>query len=427
MKSLLVKPSKLKGEVELPTSKSHSIRAVIFASMAKGKSKLDKLLDSPDIENALKACQMMGAKITYSDGPVEIQGTDGQFNSPEEEIDSGNSGQVLRFIGALAALGDGVTTLTGDESIRTNRPVLPLLKALRKLGAKAKSLEGNDCAPITIEGPAKAGPVSLNGEDSQPVSGILMLAAFLEGTTKLDVTKPGEKPWIDLTLSWFDKVGIPYANDRYRHYTIKGKNSIKAFNYTVPGDFSSAAFPAAAAFATRSKVTLKNIDMSDVQGDKKFFEALEKMGATLDYDDSKKEMFVDGTQPLTGQELDINDYIDAITILAVLGCLAEGTTVLKNAAIARRKESDRIECICRELKKMNAEIEETPDGLIIKKSELKDATVESHDDHRIAMSLTIAGLAAEGSTIIQNVECVKKSYPSFVEHLLHLGADIEVE
>jgi len=244
---------------------------------------------------------MMGAKVTYSDGPLEIEGTDGLFNSPEEEIDAGNSGQVLRFIGAIAALGEGVTTLTGDESIQTNRPVLPLLKALRKLGAKAKSVEGNDCAPITIQGPAKAGVVSMDGEDSQPVSGILMLAAFLEGTTELNVKKPGEKPWIDLTLSWFEKMNIPFENDRYRHYKIKGKNSIKAFNYTVPGDFSSAAFPAAAAFATRSKVTLKNIDMSDIQGDKKFFEALEKMGAKLEYDDSKKEMFVDGTQPLTGK------------------------------------------------------------------------------------------------------------------------------
>jgi len=114
----------------------------------------------------------MGAKVTYSDGPLEIEGTDGLFNSPEEEIDAGNSGQVLRFIGAIAALGEGVTTLTGDESIQTNRPVLPLLKALRKLGAKAKSVEGNDCAPITIQGPAKAGVVSMDGEDSQPVSGI---------------------------------------------------------------------------------------------------------------------------------------------------------------------------------------------------------------------------------------------------------------
>jgi 5-enolpyruvylshikimate-3-phosphate synthase len=166
--------------------------------------------------------------------------------------------------------------------------------------------------------------------------------------------------------------------------------------------------------------------MDDVQGDKKFFEALEKMGARFEYDKKKKEMHVDGTQTLKGAVLDINDHIDSITILAVLGCLAEGTTEIINAQIARKKESDRIECITKELQKMNADIKERPDGLIIKKSNLKDATVISHHDHRIAMSLTIAGLIAQGSTIVQGVDCIKKSYPNFVEDLKHLGAKIEV-
>lgn len=427
MKSILVKPSKLNGEIELPTSKSHSVRSIIFASLADGKSKLDKLLDSPDIKSTLKACQMIGAKITLSNGLVEVEGTNGTFTAPEEEIDSGNSGQVLRFIGALAALGEGETTLTGDESIRTNRPVKPLLDALNGLGATAVSVEENDHAPIKVKGVAKAGVVEIDGEDSQPVSGLLMLAAFLEGTTEIKVKNPGEKPWVDLTLDWFKRLGISYENKDYHTYKVHGRCQIKGFDYTVPGDFSSAAFPVAAAFATKSKILIKNIDRSDVQGDKKFFDAVEKMGAKFSYDPQKKEMFIDGTQTLHGTELDINDYIDAITILAVLGCLAEGTTTIKNASIARKKESDRIECICKELNKMNAEIQETEDGLIVKKSELKDATVGSHHDHRIAMSLAVAGLAAEGSTIIQDTECIKKSYPSFVEHLKHLGADIEVE
>ncbi|MCH9633801.1 MAG: 3-phosphoshikimate 1-carboxyvinyltransferase [Chlamydiae bacterium] len=427
MTSIIIQPSKLQGEIDLPTSKSHSIRSIIFASLAKGKSRLYKLLDSPDIEQALKACQMMGAKITYTNEFIEIEGTNGTFNPPEGDIDSGNSGQVLRFIGALAALGHGRTTLTGDESVRTNRPVKPLLDALNALGASAKSVLENDCAPIVIEGPACAGKVTVKGEDSQPVSGILMLAAFLEGETEITVKKAGEKPWIDLTLSWFDRMHIPFEKKGYSYYKIKGKNTLQPFEYVVPGDFSSAAFPVAAAFATKSTLTLKNIDMDEVQGDKKFFDALNKMGATFNYNATKKEMLVDGTQPLKGCELDVNDYIDAITILAVIGCLAEGTTTIKNAAIARKKESDRISCICKELKKMNAEIEETPDGLIVKKSELRDATVESHDDHRIAMSLTIAGLFAKGTTIIQNIHCIKKSYPSFVDHLSHLGAEIKVK
>lgn len=427
MKTLIVHPSELKGEVELPTSKSHSIRAIVFATMAHGTSRLDKLLGSPDIEHALKASGQVGAKITFSNGPIEIEGTGGVFHAPEQEIDAGNSGQVLRFFGALAALCDKEVTLTGDDSIKTNRPVKPLLDALNMMGASAKSANDNNMAPIHIKGPAKAAEVTLDGEDSQPVSGILMLAAHLDGTSTIHVTHPGEKPWIELTLDWFKRLNIDCENQDYALYKVSGKNKYKGFNYTVPGDLSSAAFPTAAAFATKSKLVLKNFDRSDVQGDKKFFDALEEMGASFKYDKKKKELFVDGTQTLTGKELDINDYIDAVTILAVIGALAEGKTVLKNAAIARKKESDRIFCIVQELKKMNVDIQETEDGLIVKKSDFKDATVESHQDHRIAMSLVVAGLAADGSTIVQNTECIRKSYPNFVEDLSALGARIEVQ
>jgi 3-phosphoshikimate 1-carboxyvinyltransferase len=425
MTNYIVSPSTLFGSIELPTSKSHSIRAIIFASLAEGKSRLRKLLDSPDIHAALKACELFGAKITLSNELIEIEGTHGKFHTPSHEIDSGNSGQVLRFIGALAALGEGETTLTGDDSIKTNRPVKPLLEALNQLGAQTKSAEKGH-APISIKGPAHAERIVMKGEDSQPVSGILMLASLLKGTTEIEVLDAGEKPWIDLTLYWLRRFNVEITHKNYSHYTIKGPTRFKSFDYTVPGDFSSATFPVAAAFATRSKITLKNLDMDDVQGDKKFFEALEKMGARFEYDKKKKEMHVDGTQTLKGAVLDINDHIDSITILAVLGCLAEGTTEIINAQIARKKESDRIECITKELQKMNADIKERPDGLIIKKSNLKDATVISHHDHRIAMSLTIAGLIAQGSTIVQGVDCIKKSYPNFVEDLKHLGAKIEV-
>lgn len=428
VKSFILSKSQLAGEVELPSSKSHSIRAIVFATLATGTSHLEKLLDSPDIEQALKASQHFGAKITYSDGPIEIEGTGGKIHPSQKEIDSGNSGQVLRFMGALAALGNHEVVITGDESIQKNRPVKDLLKALNQLGARAKSVLGNDHAPISIQGPAHHGEASIeDGSDSQPVSALLMLAAFLKGTTILHVKNPGEKPWVDLTLHWFKWMKIPFKNEGYTRYEVQGVDKIDAFAYTVPGDFSSAAFPAAAAFATKSKIKLSNIDLNDIQGDKKFFSALEQMGASFEYHAEKKEMVIDGAQPLHGQVLDINDYVDAITILAVVGCFAEGTTHLKNAAIARKKESDRISSICKELKKMNAEIQETEDGLIIKKSQLKDATCDSHQDHRIALSLAVAALAAEGTTIIQNVECVKKSYPCFLEHMKALGAQIEIK
>lgn len=425
MTKWIISKSKLKGEITLPSSKSHSIRAIVFATLAKGTSRIEKLLSSPDIDAALKAAGQFGAKVTISDGPVSIEGTAGKVQGGST-IHCGNSGQVLRFFGALAALSDQVTTLTGDHSIQTNRPVDALIQGLKGLKAKAKALGVDGHAPISVQGPAEAGAIQVSGEDSQPISGLLMLAAFLKGKTTIKVKNPGERPWIDLTLNWFDWMKVPYQREGYTLYEVQGKNSLEGFQYTVPGDLSSASFPAAAAFATKSKILLKNFDRSDVQGDKKFFDALEQMGAHFEYNAPKKELYIDGTQKLKGVELDINDYIDAIAILAVVGCFAEGTTRITNAAIAKKKESNRIECICKELKKMNASIEETEDGLIVHQSDLKDATVDSHHDHRIALSLAVAALAADETTVIHNVECTSKSYPNFAAQIAELGAKVDV-
>ncbi len=425
MTDLIVHPSILSGKVDIPSSKSHSIRAIIFASLAQGTSHIYKRLDSPDIHHTIKACRQIGAEIQENGDDLIIRGTAGHFNAPKDEIDSGNSGQVLRFIGTLAALGAGETILTGDHSIQTRRPVKPLIDALKQLGASARSLKNNDCAPIAIKGIAKPGTVLINGQDSQPVSGLLMLAAFLEGETTIKVNDPGEKPWIDLTLYWLDKFDIPYENDQYKHYKVTGKKILKAFDYTVAGDFSSAAFPAAAALLSNSKITLNNMNMDDPQGDKKIFEAFKKMGALISYDKERRELTIEGSN-LVGKELDINDYIDAITILSVVGSFAKGDMHIKNAAIARKKESDRIKAISAELKKMGAKITEKPGGLIVHPSPLNGSTLNTYHDHRMAMSLTIAALHAKGPSKIIDVDCISKSYPSFVNDMQKLGAKIEV-
>jgi len=182
----------------------------------------------------------------------------------------------------------------------------------------------------------------------------------------------------------------------------------------------------AAALLTHSEITLQGVDMNDSQGDKALLEALSKMGAIFDYSDSAKTLTVHRCESLRGTTLDINDYIDSITILAVIGCYAQGKTVIKNAAIARQKECDRIASIATELKKMGANIEETDDGLTIKRSTLHGAQVYSHHDHRVAMSLAVAGLIAEGKTDIENINCVKKTFPNFIEVMKSLGANIEV-
>lgn len=422
-----IAPSSVKGKVAIPPSKSHTLRAILFGLMGKGKTEVRNYLHSPDTFAMIDAIRVLGAKVITAEKEILIEGVSGQLKGADNVIDAGNSGQVLRFIGALAGLSPTYTVITGDHSIRHNRPVKPLLDALEQLGASADSMRLDGYAPIIIKGPMRPGVAKIDGEDSQPVSGMLIAAAFLPGKTEIIVTNPGEKPWIDLTLSWMKRLNLSVTNHDYTRYCIQGHGSYDGFDIAIPGDFSSAAFPIAAALVTNSELTLENIDMNDCQGDKKLIDVLIQMGAKIQIDDGKKTLAVQKGSTLKGMQLDINDYIDAITILAVIGCFAQGTTTITNAAVARKKESDRIHSICTELKKMGADIQETPDGLIVSHSPLQGAKLQSYRDHRIAMSLSIAAFGAKGSSIIDGVECIAKTFPTFAQDLIQLGASIEVK
>jgi 3-phosphoshikimate 1-carboxyvinyltransferase len=421
-----IKPSALHGNITIPPSKSHTLRAILFASLASGKSIIRNYLHSPDTYAMIQACQLLGAQITVDAQQLIIIGTGGKPHTPNNVIDAGNSGQVLRFIAAVAALTSGYTILTGDHSIRTNRPIQPLLDGLKQLNVFAVSTQNNGYAPIIVKGPLQGGITTLNGEDSQPVSGLLIACAFAGNKTIINVKNPGEKPWIDLTLDWFKRLGIHYQRHDYTQYELSGNANYAGFEYTVPGDFSSCAFPLVAALLTHSEITLNNLDMNDVQGDKALIFALQEMGATIAIDDNQKSVHVKKTNRLVGKIIDCNHFIDAVPILAVVGCFAENETVIQGAAIARKKESDRLSAITQELNKMGAHIIERDDALIIKPAPLVGAKLYSHQDHRIAMALTIAGLSAKGETTIENTACVDKSYPNFVESLQHLGALVEV-
>lgn len=426
MTQFVVKRSSLTGHLKIPPSKSHTLRAIVFGMMGKGKSIIRNYLHSPDTDAMVQAARCFGAKVDIHSDRLEIEGLNGQLQAAEDVIDAGNSGQVLRFIGALAALVPSYTVITGDHSIRHRRPVTPLLSALQQLGAFAESAKLNGYAPILIKGPVRPGKTRLSGEDSQPVSALLIAASFLDGESEIEVANPGEKPWIDLTLNWLDRLGIRYENDNYTRYKVFGKASIAGFEIDIPADFSSAAFPLAAALITDSEVTLHQVDMEDVQGDKKIIDALIAMGAKIAIDRTKRTLTVKKGSQLRGMRLDINDYVDALPILAVIGCFAEGTTEIVNAAIARHKESDRIHCIVSELKKMGASIEETDDGLIVHRSSLHGAYVNSAQDHRIAMALAVAALNTEGTTTIDGIACVAKTYPTFAKDFRILGAAITV-
>jgi 3-phosphoshikimate 1-carboxyvinyltransferase len=402
------------------------MRAILLASMVRGRSFVSGVLESPDTRAMITACRSLGARIIEDDGGLSIEGVAGCPGAPSEVIDAGNSGQVLRFIAAVAALSDGRTIITGDQSIRHNRPVKPLLDGLRQLGASAVSEGGDDRPPLIVKGPLRAGVASIDGADSQPVSALLIAAAFVEGTSHIRVQNPGEIPWIGMTLEWLNRLGVEVENHASIAYQVHGGAVPPAFDYKVPGDFSSMAFPVTAALLTGGELTLENVDMNDTQGDKQLLQVLIKMGADISTDATKGSLKVKPGRPLKGFIGDVNDYIDALPVLAVAGCFAEGETRLLNCAIARKKESDRLATITSELRKMGADIDEANDCLTIRPAKLKGAEVCAHRDHRIAMALGVAAFGADGITRLRGGECVEKSYPGFWSEMSRLGAEIEV-
>jgi len=418
--------SSVGGSIQLTTSKSHTLRAILLASLGNGVSYVRRILPSPDTEAMIQACSAFGAEIVRDETDLRITGFAGNPSVPGQVIDVGNSGQVLRFGGAISALIPHFSIFTGDESIRTLRPMSPLLHALRQLGAFAESSKGDGHAPVIIRGPAHAGYVVMDGRDSQPVSAILMLAACLEGKTTLEVRDPGEKPWVDLTLYWLDRMGVRYENRNYEVYTVYGRGSCEKFypfDYIVPGDWSSAAFPLAAALICNSELVLENMDIQDPQGDKAILDIFREMGAVIDVDVQGKKIMVRRHSGLQGVTVDVNAVIDAVPVLAALASFAQSPTTITGAAIARRKESDRLTAIATELAKMGGRVEEFDDGLTVYPTILHGATVDSRHDHRIAMSLAVAALRC-GGTVVENTDCVSKSFPGFAVSMAGIGAAI---
>ncbi len=421
-----VEKSKISGEVFIPPSKSHTLRAVLFSLLAKGKSRIRNYLASDDTYKMIEAIEKFGAQVHVNSECIEVEGVDRKLKRPDDVINAGNSGQVLRFIAAVGALVDSYVVITGDESIRSRRPVKPLLDSLTAQNVFAESLALNGKAPIIIKGPLKPGIFAIDGSDSQPVSALLIATAFLNGGSEIYVMNPGEKPWVKLTLSWLSDLGVKVVNHDFRHYKVYGNSSVSGFDVEIPGDFSSACFPAAAALVTHGFVRLKGLKLDDPQPDKYFFEIIKKMGVFVNYEGEGASIEVDARGDFRGVEVNINDCIDTLPILAVVACFATTPTYINGAKIARLKESDRISAITKELTKMGAKIDEKEDGLVVYPSKLSGAEVYSHLDHRIAMSLLVAGLASQGSQIVDSVECLAKTYPLFFYDFSSLGAKISL-
>lgn len=419
---LKVKPSEVSGIVNIPGSKSHTIRSMFFAGLAEGRSIIRNPLISSDSVSAVNLCKAFGASYELDGNCYTVGGMGGSPQVPEDIIDVGNSGTSLRLGLMTAALVPGYTVFTGDYQIR-KRQIGPLVKAINNLGGEAYTTRGNESAPVVVKGRAKGGFTTLDAVTSQYLSSILLNAPLLENDTHIEVTRLNEVPYVEITLWWLDKFGIKYKHNNMKEFIIQGQQKYPQFECTIPGDFSSATFFMVLAAVTGQEFRLTNLDMTDPQGDKLVLSILEDMGAKVSFDSNS--VTVKG-QNLTGRTIDMNSIPDALPAMAVAGCFAQGETRLVNVPQARLKETDRISVMCRELTKMGAGIEELPDGLIIRESSLKGCRVNGHDDHRVVMALAVAGLKAAGETVIETAEAMNVTFPGFVDCIKNCGGDIRL-
>lgn len=418
---LMVGKSKLSGSVEIPGSKSHTIRAVVIASLAEGTSRIRKPLVASDTLAALDACRLLGAEIVKPDDWV-VRGIGGRPRVPENVIDVGNSGTTLYVALGTACLVDGVTVFTGDDQIR-RRPAGPLIDALNLLGAKVESTRGNGMAPIIVRGPMRGGHIKLDcSKTSQYLTSLLINCPLAQGDTVIEVDSLIEKPYIEMTLAWVHEQEVRIENEGFERFTIPGGQRYAPFERAVPADFSSATFFACAAAITGSDITLVGLDMNDTQGDRAIVDMLARMGATVEQTEGGVRI-VGG--PLKGDEFDLSDTPDALPALAVTACFAEGETRLVNVAQARLKETDRISVMREELTKMGADIEELPDGLVIRGKPLHSAVVHGHYDHRVIMALAVAGIACDGETEVYSAEALSVTFPTFVNLMHAAGARMD--
>ncbi len=406
--------------MKAPASKSYTIRAVLSALLADGESTIRSPLKSRDTRASFNACHSFGGKLTWNDDSVMVSGTAGHLKAPSSTIDALNSGTTIRIATALASLCTAEVALTGDDSVR-KRPVQPLLDALEQLGVSTSSENG--CPPATVQGPLKGGSCNIRGDvSSQFITALLMASPYAEQDVTVNVTTElKSRPYVDMTLNMLSMFKIDVVDDG-RTFVVPANQTYRPADYTVEGDYSSAAFILAAAALTDSEVTVENLFKYSLQADRKIVAILSDMGADVKVEDDS--VTVSGGA-LHGVTVDLGGSPDLVPIVAAVGSLADGETEIVNAAHARLKECDRIRAMAVELKKMGASVEERDDGLVLSGGSLKGAVVDGWRDHRIIMALCVAALKASDETVVQGAEHVDVTFPDFKEVLNGLGASIK--
>lgn len=420
--NITIRNSIVSGNVTAPASKSYTHRALILASLGTGTSTITHILESEDTLVTLTALKQLGVAIEKKGSEVKISGVSGRYHLhvPRVTIDVKNSGTSLRLLTGLASLTDGEVTITGTQRLQ-QRPIRELVEALRKQDIEVHKTDSG----IRVRGGnLKGGNVTINAkESSQYVSALLLISPYAQNPVTIGVAGLSSRPYVDITIDLMKQFGASIETKRDT-CTVFPEKKYSAKKYVVEGDYSSASYFFAAAALTNSKVTVSGLNQKSVQGDTFFLDLLEKMGCKIT---RKNDMVTVKGEGLSGIEIDLSRCPDLVPALAVLATQASGKTVIKKIGHLRLKESDRIYTLETELTKMGGRVEGAADSLCIYQSQLKGAVIATHNDHRIAMSLAVAALAARGETIITNAEVVEKSYPTFWKDFRRIGAHISIE
>ncbi|MDN2663692.1 3-phosphoshikimate 1-carboxyvinyltransferase [Psychromonas sp. 14N.309.X.WAT.B.A12] len=425
MEQLLLNPiKKVDGEINLPGSKSLSNRALLLAALAQGTTTLTNLLDSDDIRHMLNALKKLGVNYTLSADKKQciVEGLGRAFDTQglgDIELFLGNAGTAMRPLCAALCLGQGEYTLTGEPRM-FERPIGSLVDSLKQAGADVSYLKDENYPPLKIKGTGlKGGDISIDGSvSSQFLTAFLMSAPMASEDTTINIV--GElvsKPYIKITLQIMQDFGVEVDNvdGEYQRFVIKGGQTYQAAgNYLVEGDASSASYFLAAAAIGGGSIKVTGIGKKSVQGDIQFADALEAMGANIEWGDD----YIKASKgQLKAIDMDMNHIPDAAMTIAVAALFAEGTTKITNVYNWRVKETDRLYAMATELRKVGAEVIEGHDFIeVTPPAQLKHAEIDTYDDHRMAMCFSLVALSDTPVTI-NDPKCTSKTFPDYFEKL----------
>ncbi|EPF1940547.1 3-phosphoshikimate 1-carboxyvinyltransferase [Enterobacter hormaechei] len=424
MESLTLQPiARVDGTINLPGSKSVSNRALLLAALANGTTVLSNLLDSDDVRHMLNALKALGVQYALSDDRTrcEVTGNGGALHSAEAlELFLGNAGTAMRPLAAALCLGSNDIVLTGEPRMK-ERPIGHLVDALRQGGAQIDYLEQENYPPLRLRGGFTGGNVEVDGSvSSQFLTALLMTAPLAPNDTVISIKGDlVSKPYIDITLHLMKTFGVEVENQSYQRFVVRGAQQYQSpGNYLVEGDASSASYFLAAGAIKGGTVKVTGIGRNSVQGDIRFADVLEKMGAVVTWGDD----FISCTHgELNAIDMDMNHIPDAAMTIATAALFAKGTTTLRNIYNWRVKETNRLFAMATELRKVGAVVEEGEDYIrVTPPAKLQFAEIGTYNDHRMAMCFSLVALSDTPVTIL-DPKCTAKTFPDYFEQLARIS------